>query len=107
MNLPIDSTPLWLDCDPGIDDTMAIILASHTPSLNLVGLSACQGNSTIEHVRSNCLKILNAIDRLDVPVVAGVEHPICHQRPDKVEECIEFHGPTGMMVDWPVPEALY
>lgn len=78
MNNSIDTTSLWLDCDPGIDDTMAIILASHTPSLNLIGISACQGNSTIQNTRKNCLKILNAVGRLDVPVVSGVEHAMCH-----------------------------
>jgi inosine-uridine nucleoside N-ribohydrolase len=68
-------TLLWLDCDPGIDDTMAIILAANNPSLHLLGLSACQGNSILEHTSENCLKILNAIGRLDIPVISGSQHP--------------------------------
>ena len=74
---PKERSLLWLDCDPGIDDTMAIILATHSPNLHLLGLSACQGNATVANVRTNCLKILSAVGRLDVPVVSGGEHPLC------------------------------
>ena len=39
MNPEINKHALWLDCDPGIDDTFALILASHEESLNLIGVS--------------------------------------------------------------------
>lgn len=38
---------IWLDCDPGLDDAMAIILAAHHERINLIGLSTSAGNTTL------------------------------------------------------------
>lgn len=41
------SVPLWLDCDTGADDAFALILAGHNPKVNLLGVSSCFGNSSL------------------------------------------------------------
>lgn len=103
MNLEENQQNLWLDCDPGIDDTFALILACHEPKLNLIGVSTSNGNSSIEHTTANCLKVLNAINKLDIQVIKGSIHPYCYQREEDLHKTIQFHGPTGLPVDWPTP----
>ncbi len=41
------STSIWLDCDPGLDDTFAIIYAAHAPTINLLGISTSPGNTSL------------------------------------------------------------
>lgn len=49
---------VWLDCDPGHDDMLAIILAALSEEINLIGISTSAGNSTIENTTQNALNIL-------------------------------------------------
>ena len=62
---------VWLDCDPGLDDTFAIILAAHHPQVNLVGVSTSAGNTTLNLTTRNALDILYSVKRSDVPVYKG------------------------------------
>jgi uridine nucleosidase len=62
---------VWLDCDPGLDDIMAIILAAGEPRINLLGVSTSPGNSSIENTTRNALDILYNIGRSDIPVIMG------------------------------------
>lgn len=64
-------TTIWLDCDPGLDDTLAIIYASHHPSINLIGVSTSPGNTTLNNTTKNALNILYNIGRADVDVFVG------------------------------------
>lgn len=59
---------VWLDCDPGHDDAMAIILAGHNKSLKLLGISTVAGNQTVEKTSMNALKTLHiaGLDHIDV-----------------------------------------
>lgn len=52
--------PVWLDCDPGHDDALAIILAGYNPSIELLGLSTVAGNQTVSKVTDNALRVLHA-----------------------------------------------
>lgn len=52
--------PVWLDCDPGHDDALAIILAGHSPRTDLLGISTVAGNQTVEKVTNNALRVLQA-----------------------------------------------
>ncbi len=56
---------VWLDCDPGIDDTFAMILSAYSPQINLLGISTVSGNSNVEYMTRNTLKILNLIGFID------------------------------------------
>ena len=51
-------TPVWLDCDPGHDDAMAIILAGYNDTINLLGISAVAGNQLVEKTTLNAAKVL-------------------------------------------------
>lgn len=62
---------VWLDCDPGLDDILAIIYAAHSDHLNLLGVSTSPGNSSLENTTRNALDMLYHIGRSDVPVYAG------------------------------------
>lgn len=62
---------MWLDCDPGLDDTLAIIYAAHHSRIHLVGVSASPGNTTLASTTSNALNILYSIGRSDIDVFAG------------------------------------
>ena len=79
-----------LDCDPGHDDAIAILLAGN-PSLNLLGISVVAGNQTIEKTARNALNVATYLG-LDVPVAIGCEFPMVRDR----IICAEVHGETGL-----------
>lgn len=62
---------VWLDCDPGLDDTFAIIYAAHDENINLLGVSSSPGNTNLQNTTQNALDVLYNIGRHDVPVYAG------------------------------------
>ena len=68
---PKPKQTIWLDCDPGLDDTFAIIYAAHAPELHLLGVSTSPGNTNLKNTTQNALNILYNIGRKDVPVYSG------------------------------------
>src|SRR3954462_12822355 len=64
------STPILLDCDPGHDDAIALLLALGSPELELRGVTTVAGNQTIEKTTANAIRILELVGA-DVPVAAG------------------------------------
>lgn len=80
-----------LDCDPGHDDAVAMILAHGDPGIDLVGVTTVAGNQTIEKVTRNALAVARVIG-LDAPVARGAAHPL--QRPLDTAE--ETHGDSGL-----------
>jgi inosine-uridine nucleoside N-ribohydrolase len=54
----MDQMKVWLDCDPGHDDMLAIIMAALNERIDLIGISTSAGNSVIENTTQNALNIL-------------------------------------------------
>src|SRR5262249_26044885 len=69
-------TPIVLDCDPGHDDAIAILLALASPELELLGVTTTYGNQTLDKTTANALRILELAGRGDVPVAAGADRPL-------------------------------
>jgi len=65
--------PCWLDCDPGIDDLFAILLAAHSKKTKLIGVSTVAGNQTLEKTTRNTLKIFNLLGLVKNPSEQGVK----------------------------------
>jgi inosine-uridine nucleoside N-ribohydrolase len=83
---------IHLDCDPGHDDAIALLLALASPEVDLVGVSTVHGNQTLEKTTVNALKLLEFVGRTDVPVAVGADRPL--RREPFVAEYV--HGESGM-----------
>src|SRR5690242_13392730 len=68
--------PVLLDCDPGHDDAIAILLALASPEVELRAVTTVAGNQTLEKTTTNALRVLELAGRGDVPVAAGVDRPL-------------------------------
>jgi inosine-uridine nucleoside N-ribohydrolase len=67
---------ILIDTDPGMDDTLAIILAAKSRAVQLLGISSVAGNYPIEVTTRNALKTLELIGRADIPVARGMGKPL-------------------------------
>ena len=70
--------PIILDCDTGVDDAIAIMLAAQVPKFNLRAVTTVAGNVTLDKTTANSLRILELIDS-DFPVYAGAERPLVRE----------------------------
>jgi inosine-uridine nucleoside N-ribohydrolase len=86
------TTAVVLDCDPGHDDAIALLLALASPELELLGVTTVAGNQTIEKTTENALKVLELAGRVDVPVAAGAADPLVRTR----SAAAHVHGETGL-----------
>ena len=77
-----------LDCDPGHDDAVAILLALGNPEIEIVGITTVGGNQSLEKVTYNARAVLEAAHAQDIPVYAGSDRPIVREQ--EVAESI--HG---------------
>ncbi|KAF6803401.1 inosine-uridine preferring nucleoside hydrolase [Colletotrichum sojae] len=94
LELPETPVPVWLDCDPGHDDTFAILLAAYHPTIKLLGLSTVFGNAPLEKTTANALSILTAIGKQNaVPVHVGAAKPT--SRPP-MQAATDIHGESGL-----------
>ena len=85
------TTPILLDCDPGHDDAIALLLALGSPELELLGVTTVAGNQTLEKTTANAIRVLE-LAGADVPVAAGAERPLV--REPFVAAFV--HGETGL-----------
>ena len=87
-----------LDCDPGHDDAIAIMLAVADPSIDLIAVTTVAGNVTLEHTTSNALRVLDLIGRADIPVAAGRAGP----RERELSTAAVMHGEGGLAGPLPI-----
>ena len=84
--------PLLLDCDPGHDDAIALLLALASPEVELLGVTTVAGNAGLERTTENALRVLEFVGRADVPVAAGAPRPLV-RRPHAADD---VHGASGL-----------
>jgi inosine-uridine nucleoside N-ribohydrolase len=84
--------PVLIDCDPGQDDAIALLLALASPELELLGVTTVAGNQTLDKTTVNALKVLELAGRSDVPVAAGADRPLVA----KLVTAGDAHGETGL-----------
>lgn len=84
--------PIIIDCDPGHDDAIALILALASPKLNVLAVTTSAGNQTPDKTLRNALRILTLLGRHDIPVAGGAPKPLLRELiiADKV------HGESGL-----------
>ena len=81
-----------IDCDPGIDDSLAIMLALNSPEVEVVGITIVAGNSPCELGFKNAKRVLKFLGRLDVPVYVGADRP----RVREYVNALDTHGSDGL-----------
>ncbi|TNY19575.1 uridine nucleosidase [Rhodotorula diobovata] len=88
--------PVWLDCDPGHDDAVAILMALQLPQIDLRGISAVYGNAALHNTSRNAARCLIAFGSPEqaksIPVYAGAEKPLIKL----VRHDDEIHGEDGL-----------
>lgn len=97
----LDRKKIILDCDPGMDDSMAIVMAAKSEKIDLLAVTTLNGNYPADVTASNARKILELIDRRDIPVAKGMSEPMV--RP--VAKDPFTHGADGLAnANLPEPE---
>lgn len=86
------SKKIILDCDPGHDDAVAILLAVGNPNIDLLGVTTVGGNQSLDKVTYNARAVLEKAHATDVPVHAGCDRPLVR----KQEVAASIHGETGL-----------
>ncbi len=84
--------PIVLDCDPGHDDAIALLLALASPELELLGVTTTYGNQTLEKTTANALRVLELVGRQDVPVAMGASAPLERE----LVVAAHVHGESGL-----------
>ena len=85
-------TPIVLDCDPGHDDAIALLLALASPEVELLGVTTTYGNQTLEKTTANALRVLELVGRSDVPVATGADRPLVRE----LAVAAHVHGESGL-----------
>ena len=85
--------PTVIDCDPGIDDAVALLVALAEPGLDLVGVTTVGGNVGVAQTTRNALAVLTLAGRADVPVAAGADRPLVRAPARRAEH---VHGADGI-----------
>ncbi|MBI1405629.1 MAG: nucleoside hydrolase [Caulobacter sp.] len=94
----MSESPLIIDCDPGVDDGVALLLAFASPELEILGVTTVAGNVSAALTARNARVIRQISRRTDIPVLAGCQRPFV--RPPV--EAGHFHGASGLG-DLPLP----
>lgn len=84
--------PIILDCDPGHDDAIAIVLALASPELDVKAITASAGNQTPDKTLRNVLRMLTLLGRQDIPVTGGARKPLMRE----LIIAENVHGESGL-----------
>lgn len=91
---------LILDCDPGHDDALAMVVALARPEIRLLAVTTVAGNAGLEATTRNALRVLTLVGRTDVPVAAGAARPLVRD----LHVAADVHGTSGLAgADLPDP----
>jgi inosine-uridine nucleoside N-ribohydrolase len=85
-------TPIIIDCDPGHDDAIALLLALGSPELELLGVTTTYGNQTLEKTTANALRVLELAGHGDIPVASGASKPLERE----LVVAAHVHGESGL-----------
>ena len=88
----MNKIPVWIDTDTGVDDAVALISASVLNEIELVGVSAVCGNTTLDNSFRNARDVLSLVGRKDVPVYAGANRPLVIE----LRTAAYVHGGNGL-----------
>lgn len=88
----MEKRKIILDCDPGHDDAIAILLAARSPLIELLGITVVAGNQTLEKTTVNALNVCQYLG-IDVPVYKGCGQPMIR---DKQVIAADIHGESGL-----------
>jgi inosine-uridine nucleoside N-ribohydrolase len=86
------TTPVLIDCDPGHDDAIALLLAIASPEIEVIGVSTVAGNQTLDKTTANAIRVLEFAGHGEIPVAAGADRPLV--RDQFVASYV--HGETGL-----------
>jgi len=86
------SIPIILDCDPGHDDAIALLLAIASPEVEVLGVTTVHGNQTLAKTTANALRVLDLAGRSDIAVAAGAERPLVRE----LTVASHVHGESGL-----------
>src|SRR5947207_9776875 len=81
-----------LDCDPGHDDAIAILLAARHPEIDLLAITTVAGNQSLEKITRNALKVCSLEGIRDVPIAMGMDRPLVRQ----AKHAEDIHGESGL-----------
>lgn len=96
--------PVIIDCDPGLDDAVAIFLALSSDRIDVRAITAVAGNQTVDKTLNNVLKLLNAAGRLDIPVGRGASRPLVQHQQYLADY---VHGESGLgRTELPLPDPM-
>jgi len=84
--------PVLLDCDPGHDDALAIMLAAASPAIDLLGITTVAGNQTLPKTTLNARRVATVAGITAVPIAAGRAQPL-HGR---LRTAADIHGESGL-----------
>jgi purine nucleosidase len=94
LAVPVSAAPkkIIFDTDPGSDDAMAMMLALHSPELDVRAITVVPGNVTASQGLENALRMVSLANRCDIPVAAGAQHPLFQ----KLITAEFWHGKNGL-----------
>ena len=86
------ATPVILDCDPGHDDMLAIVLAAAHPAIDLLAITTVAGNGTLERTTANARATCELAGIRGVPIAAGAPAPLV--APRRIAD--DVHGESAL-----------